>query len=191
MLSPAHAGWAEGEEGIPFDLEKAKALVAEVGDAAKRPLSFATSPAVDPRIVQAIQQMLGDVGLTVEIEASDMAAFIKKVRGEPTQGPDFNFGRWSCACGDADGVLYPLLHSSSSWSVLRNADLDKKLEDARVELDPAKRDALYAEVHAFVTEEAPLVPLYQAAIIYAANDKLKWQPTPDESLFLNRMAWTE
>lgn len=191
MLSPAHAGWAEGVTGVPFDLEAAKALVAEVGDAAKRPLSFATSPAVDPRIVQAIQQMLGDVGLTVEIEASDMAAFIKKVRGEPTQGPDFNFGRWSCACGDADGVLYPLLHSSSSWSVLRNEDLNKTLEAARVELDPAKRDALYAEVHEFVTNEVPLVPLYQAAIIYGATDKLTWQPTPDESMFLNRMSWSE
>ena len=37
----------------------------------------------------------------------------------------------------------------------------------------------------------PVIPLYQSAVIYGATKHLKWQPTPNESMFLNRMAWTE
>ena len=40
-------------------------------------------------------------------------------------------------------------------------------------------------------QDVPLVPLYQAAIIYGASKNLKWQPTPNESMFINRMDWSE
>ena len=39
-----------------------------------------------------------------------------------------NFGRWSCACQDADGVLFPLLHSGSSWSNWESPETDAALD---------------------------------------------------------------
>jgi len=191
MLTPAHVGWVEGFEGTPHDPDKARALVAELGDAAKIPLEFATAPVFDQRIVQALQQMLAEVGLNVNIEMTDMATYLGKARGEPAEGPELSFGRWSCACQDADGVLYPLLHSTSSWSSVRDADIDVVLESARVELDPDARLAAYKKVHEYVATEIPLVPLYQASVFYGVNEALKWTPTPNESMFLNRMEWSE
>ncbi|TGN57869.1 peptide ABC transporter [Paracoccus liaowanqingii] len=191
MLTPAHVGWVEGMEGVPYDPDAARALIAEIGEPATRPLGFATSPVFDQRIVQAIQQMLGDVGLTVEIEMTDMATYLQKSQSAPEDAPDMGFGRWSCACQDADGVLYPLLHSSSSWSRVRDDDLDALLESARSEMDPDARQALYGQVHEWVATEVPQVPLYQAAILYGASDNLDWTPTSNESLFLNRMGWSE
>lgn len=191
LLTPAHVGWVEGFEGVAYDPDKARALIAEVGEPAKRTLSFATSPVFDQRIVQALQQMLTDVGLNVEIELTDMATYLKKVQSDPAQSPDMSFGRWSCACQDADGVVYPLLHSSSSWSRVRNTELDAVLESARGELDPAKRLEDYRKVQDWIRDNVSQVPLYQAAIIYGASDSLQWQPTPNESLFINRMSWSE
>ncbi|RJE84959.1 ABC transporter substrate-binding protein [Paracoccus onubensis] len=191
MLTPAHVGWIEGLEGVPYDPDAARALIAEVGEPATRPFSFATSPVFDQRIVQALQQMLGEVGLTVNIEMTDMATYLQKSQSPPEQAPDLGFGRWSCACQDADGVLYPLLHSSSSWSRVRDDDLDVLLESARSEMDPDRRQELYGQIHEWIAEEVPQVPLYQAAIIYGASDNLEWSPTPNESLFLNRMGWSE
>lgn len=191
LLTPVHVGWVEGIEVLPYDPAAARKLIAEVGPAAKARLSFATSPAFDQRVVQALQQMLADVGLNPEIELTDMATYLKRVQSEPSAQPFLGFGRWSCACQDADGVLFPLLHASSSWSTLRNPAIDAKLEEARGTLDVQKRLAAYKAVHDFMASEVPIVPLYQSAIIYGASRKLVWQPTPDESMFLNRMSWKD
>lgn len=191
MLSPAHFGWIEGFEGTQYDPEAARALIDEMGEAADRQFSFATAPVFDQRIVQALQQMLADVGLDVEIEMTDMSTYLGKVRSEPTEGPDFSFGRWSCACQDADGVLHPLMHSSSSWSAMRNDEIDAALDAARRTLDEQERLDNYRIVHEFTVDQVPLVPLYQAAIIYGADERLDWTPTANESMFINRMSWSE
>ncbi|NNC00895.1 peptide ABC transporter, partial [Corallococcus exiguus] len=165
----------------------AKALVAEVGPSAKAEIEIATSPVFDQRVVQAIQQMLNEAGLNVKINMSDMASYLKRAQAGPETTSTLSFGRWSCACQDADGILFPLLHKSSSWSAYRSPETDKLLEEARETLDKEKRLALYRKIHETVAKEVPLIPLYQSAAIYGATKHLKWQPTPNESLFLNRM----
>lgn len=191
MLTPAHFGWIDSVKGPAYDPALAKKLIAEAGDAAKVPVNLATSPAFDQRIVQAIQQQLRDVGFKVEIELTDMATYLKRVQSDPAQVPLLSFGRWSCACQDADGVLQPLLDSGSSWSAVRNPKIDGILNEGRNTLDATKRLAAYKQVHDFISTEVPLVPLYQSAILYGANKSLNWTPTPNESLFVNRMSWKD
>jgi peptide/nickel transport system substrate-binding protein len=191
FMSPAHVGWVDGITGISYDPGKAKALIAQVGPTAKNKLAIATSPVFDQRIVQAIQHMLQEVGLNVEIETQDMASWLQRVQSGPEKSPDMNFSRWSCACQDADGIIFPLLHSSSGWASLRNKEIDAELDAARSTLDEKKRLEHYKKVHEFVSKEVPLVPLYQAAIIYGGAKQLEWTPTPNESMFLNRMSWKD
>jgi len=191
LLSPAHFGWVDGIESTPYDPEKAKELVKEMGDAAKTPMDLATSPVFDQRVVQAMQQMLTDIGLKVNIEMTDMATWLQGQQKESDVAPMLTFSRWSCACQDADGIMFPLLHSSSAWARANDPKIDELLTAARSELDEAKRQALYGDVNKLANEEVAIVPLYQAAIIYGGSKDLQWQPTPNESLFLNRMGWSE
>ncbi len=191
MLTTAHVGYAANLPAPRYDVEAAKALVKEAGSAAQVEIELATSPVFDQRIVQAIQQMLTDVGLKVKINMSDMATYLKRAQGGLDQVPQISFGRWSCACQDADGVLFPLLHKSSSWSAFRNARADALLEEARSTLDAGKRLQAYRSVGEIVVSEVPLVPLYQSAALYGAAKGLQWKPTPSESLFINRMSWKD
>lgn len=192
MATPAHFGYDEAIEPIPYDPEKAREIVAEAGEAAKTPMAFATSPVYDQRIVQAIQQMLSDVGFNVEIDMTDMATYLRSVQQpEQEKRPYLSFGRWSCACQDLDGVLFPLLHSQSNWSRVADPRIDAALETGRSSLDDAERREAYAKVHEIVREETLILPLYQAAALYGAASQLEWQPTANESLFLNRMDWQE
>jgi len=192
LATSAHFGFVEGVDPIPYDLERAKEIVASKGDAAKVQMQFATSPVFDQRIVQAIQQMLTEAGLNVEISMTDMATYLKLAQSpEQDQRPDLSFGRWSCACQDVDGVQYPLLHSSSNWSRVNDPELDKLLETGRTTLDEEARLAAYAQVQKIVEENTYILPLYQATALYGANAGLIWQPTANESLFLNRMSWSD
>ena len=138
--------------------------MAEAGPAAKAEIELATAPVFDQRIVQAIQQQLGDAGFNVKIAMSDMATYLKRSQAGPEATSTLSFGRWSCACQDADGTLFPLLHKSSGWSAYRNPKTDALLEEARQTLDKDKRLAAYKQVHEIVAGEAPFVPLYQAAV---------------------------
>lgn len=191
FMSTAHFGWVEGLEGTAYDADKARELVGAAGEAAKAPFSILTSPVYDQRVVQAIQQMLTDVGFNASIEMTDMATWLKDMQSGPDGIPVSAFSRWSCACQDADGILFPTLHGSSGWASAGDKAMEAALEAARSTLDESQRLAQYAKVQEILKEQNYLIPLYQAAIIYGAAAPLEWTPTPNESLFLNRMGWAE
>ncbi|MBB4349980.1 ABC transporter substrate-binding protein [Aliirhizobium cellulosilyticum] len=190
MANDTYFGFVPNLKNVEFDPEGAKKIVEETG-AGKTKLSFATSPVFDQRIVQALAQMLSDVGFNVDIQLTDMAAYLKRAQSEPAQQANFAFGRWSCACQDVDGVLFPLLHSSSSWSSLRDPKIDALLVAARNTLDDKERQQAYDGVAKFVADDVPMVPLYEAAVLYGGAKNLEWQPTANESMFLNRMSWND
>jgi peptide/nickel transport system substrate-binding protein len=191
LVAPASFGWVDGIAPFPYDPAQAKKLVAEVGAPAKVKMGLATSPVYDQKVVQAVQQMLKDVGFDVSIDMTDMATWLKNQQVPNTEAPMLTFSRWSCACQDADGIMFPLLHSSSAWSRYNNPEVNAMLEKGRSLLDDKARLTAYKAVHEHVKESAAVIPLYQAAIIYGGAAKLVWKPTANESLFLNRMGWQE
>ncbi len=192
LSSPAHFGYAEGIAPFEYDPEQAAEIVASKADIAATPVTFATAPVFDQRVVQAIQQMLNDVGFDVSISMTDMPTYLAAARAaDRAERPELSFGRWSCACQDADGIAYPLLHSGSSWSRINDPELDALLDEARTSLDESVRQAAYEKVHQIVREQYLTRPIYQAAVLYGANAALEFTPTANESLFLNRMSWSE
>jgi peptide/nickel transport system substrate-binding protein len=191
LASPDYTGYVPGIEGLPFNPDKAKELVQKAGAAAAQPIAFVTSPTFDQRIVQALVQQLTDVGLKVNVESVDFATYLQRVQSEKVKQPAISFGRWSCACQDADGISFPLLHSSSSFSAVSDAGIDALLNTARNTLDEKKRLAAYKDVATTVAKDVQILPLYQAAVIYGAADGLEWKPTANESFFLNRARWHE
>ncbi|MFK3777518.1 ABC transporter substrate-binding protein [Agrobacterium sp. NPDC089420] len=190
LTAPVSFGYVEGIKAPEYSPEKAKALVAEVGEAAKQEITLFTTPTYDQRVVQALQQMLNDVGLNVSIQSTDMGNWMQQMQSGPETIPSTAFGRWSCGCQDADGTLYPLLHSSSKWASIKDERIDKALDEARVSIDPEKRLALYKTVHEIVAAENYIIPLYQASVIYGAAKDVEFTPLPNENLFLNRLGWS-
>ncbi len=189
--SPASFGYIDGVEFPAYDLAVAKKQVQDLGAAAQGEMTFVTAPVFDQRVVQALHQMLTEAGLKVRLVSSDMQTYLRRATGPAADAGDFAFGRWSCSCQDADGMVEPLYHSKSIWAKYANSDMDAALEAARSTLDPAARLQYYRKVHEIAARDMPMVPLYQAAILYGASKKLVWKPTPNESMFINRMRWQE
>jgi len=181
-------GYIPDIKGYAYDPARARALVKEAG-AEGASITFLTSPAYDRRVVEALQQMISDVGLKVDIVVLDHAGFLRRRQGTPASAGGLALGVWSCACQDADGIIFPLFRSGSGWSKYSNPAYDEAVDAARSTLDETKRLADYRKAYEILREDVPGLGLYQAFATYGARKELKWQPTPNESLFIMDMSW--
>ena len=188
LLTPANFGYVEGFKGYPFDPARARQLLKEAGAEAAE-ISFYTSPAYDQRLVQAIQQMLQEVGLKVTISQTDQPTFLKRRQGKPEEAGSISLGRWSCACQDADGVIFPLFQSQSLWAKYANPAFDDAVTRARQTLKDEERLQHYREAFAILEQDVPGIGLYQDFAIYAARRELSWKPTANEAFFVMEMKW--
>jgi peptide/nickel transport system substrate-binding protein len=152
-------------------------------------LSFLLSPSYDRRVAEAIQQMLGEVGLKVEITMLDHPTFLRRRQGRPDEAGSLSLGRWSCACQDADGVIFPLFRSGTIWAKYANEAFDREVEAARRVLDEGQRLEHYKAALEILREDLPGVGLYQDFAIYGARKELKWTPTANEAFFIIDMKW--
>jgi peptide/nickel transport system substrate-binding protein len=174
--------------GYEYDPTKARALIKDAG-AEGAAITLLTSPAFDRRVVEALQQMINDIKLKVEVVTVDQATFLRRRQGTPADAGGLAFGTWSCACQDADGVIFPLFRSGSSWSKYSNPVYDAAVDAARGTLDEAIRLAEYRKAYEILREDVPGLALYQMFASYGARKELKWQPTANESLFVMDMNW--
>jgi len=188
VLTPANFGYVADVPGWPYDPDGARALIKEAG-AEGAVLSFITSPSYDRRLNEAVQQMLGDVGLKVDISVTDQPTFLRRRQGTPEDAGSLSQGRWSCACQDADGVIFPLFRSGSIWSKMNNPAFDVEVDAARIVLDPATRLEHYRRAFQVLREEVPGIGLFQDYAIYLARKELKWTPTANEAFFIMDMQW--
>jgi len=190
LVSPASFGYVEGIEAAEYDPEKAMEILAELGDSANAGFSILTAPVYDQRVVQAIQQMLVEVGLNAEIEMTDMGNWMQRMQSGPESIPQTSFSRWSCGCQDADGIMYPILHSSSGWANVDDEELDAALDAARATIDTDERLELYQQISEIVASKNYVIPLYQASVIYGAAEEIEFTPLANENIFLNRIGWS-
>lgn len=68
--------------------------------------------------------------------------------------------RWSLDFPDPHNAVQPFLHSEGHFAKVqgyKNARADRFIEEAKGELDRAKRKALYAELHAIAYEDVPQI----------------------------------
>jgi peptide/nickel transport system substrate-binding protein len=189
LLTSRHLGYDPKIQGYPHDLAKAKQLLAESGHPSGLTLVFTTSPTYDQRIIQAIQGQLEQAGVIVKIQSYDFGTYLQKIQSPQHDWGDLRYGQWSCACLDADGVIYPLFHTGSIWSSYSDAGFDKAVDGARSTLDLASRKSAYGAALGILQRDVPDVPLWEVVSLYGADRNLKWHPTVDEQLFVADMAF--
>lgn len=188
VLTPANFGYVSDVPGWPFDPAKARQMIKDAGATGAK-VTFLTSPVYDRRLNEAVQQMMADIGLSVDITVIDQPTYLRRRQGTPEEAGALSQGRWSCACQDADGVIFPLFRSGSIWSKFSNAEFDAAVDSARTILDPGKRLALYKRAFEILREEVPGIGLFQDVAIYAARNELTWTPTANEAFFVFDMKW--
>jgi ABC-type transport system substrate-binding protein len=115
---------------------------------------------LDEYMAQVVQQMLGRIGIRIELRVVNYAAFIalRGRRHEAALGPQF----WAQDYPEAGSFLEPLFTSraindgdSNNWSFYKNPRVDDLVEGAKRELDAGRRKKLYSEAQQIICDEAP------------------------------------
>jgi peptide/nickel transport system substrate-binding protein len=183
VLTPLAFGYPSNVAGYNYDPAEAKRLLREAGGGSPT-LVFPTSPSYDPALTQAIQADLEKVGFKVKLANSDQATFLKKVQSPKHDWGALRFGRWSCSCLDADGVIYPLFRTGTVWSSFSDPAFDKAVDAGRTTTDQAKREAAYGQAFQIMQQQVPGIGLYQDYAIYGTAKNVSWQPDAQENFFV-------
>jgi len=153
---------------------KAKQLLEAAG--VSTPLKVKTTISAEysgPAVSQILQQVMKPVGVEIEINQIENAAWLTKVyRG----GQDYqltSFGDWSWE--DPDRGLYAYFHSkgNANNTHFNNPQADALLEKQRVEFDLEARKKLVRELQLLLVEEAPQVWLVSTGGIELYRNRLK------------------
>lgn len=160
--SPKVFGFAPDVKGYPYDLNKAKELLAEAGYPNGFKTTIWTSELNKERInlAEVIQSQLKGVGIDIEIVVLENGAFFDAInKGKQ----DMFINHWGNATGDGDYNQFSLFHSKSfgpsgNRFFYANPEVDKLIEEARKETDSSKREAIYAITQKMEIEDAVLIP---------------------------------
>ena len=170
-LPPSMPGYAADYKGYAYDVEGAKKLMADAGQGS----GFTTDLYVantdpQPRIAQAIQQDLAQIGIKAEIKSLAQANVIAAGGDEKQSTMIWSGGMaWIADFPDPSNLYGPILGCGGAvpggwnWSWYCNADLDKRAAEADSIADPAKtaeREAKWRDIFLDVMKDAPWAPIF-------------------------------
>jgi peptide/nickel transport system substrate-binding protein len=179
-LPPLMPGYDKSFTGYAYDVEKAKALLAEAGfPTGFETVLYSTNTDPQPRIAQAIQQDLAAVGVKAEVRALAQANVIA-AGGTEGEAPMIWSGgmAWIADFPDPSNFYGPILGCSGAvaggwnWSWYCNQDIDKRAVAADSMSDPAKvaeRSATWGKIFTDIMADAPWIPLINERRVVAKS----------------------
>jgi len=141
------------------------------------PLEITITTSQDPMLnktAQIIQEQWQAIGINVEIESLP----ISEIKQETIKERDYD----SLLFGHVLGIIpdpFPFWHSSQriypglNLAYFKNSQIDKLLEDARMETERTKRFEDYAEAQDILLEQMPAIFLYNPDYLYLTAEKIK------------------
>ncbi|HJE18793.1 MAG TPA: glutathione ABC transporter substrate-binding protein [Aliicoccus persicus] len=175
-LAPAVFGYDENVEGITYDMDRAKELMAEAGYEDGFEISLWTND--NPQRVDTavfMQESLAELNIDVSIEQVEWGAYLERTAdGEHDM---FILG-WSVVTGDADYGMYPLFHSEQvgapgNRSFIQNDELDELLEAGRQAIDPEERLEHYSAAQDLLVDLAPMVYIHHSNYLTGVRDEVQ------------------
>ncbi len=182
-LPPAMPGYDKDYKGYAYDPAKAKALLAQAGlkDGFDTEL-YAMNTDPNPRIAQAIQQDLAEVGIRAELKTLAQANVIA-AGGDEKEAPMIWSGgmAWIADFPDPSDFYGPILGCAGAvpggwnWSWYCNQELDKKAAAADAITDPAKaeeRIKAWRDIFIEIMDDAPWAPVFNELRFTMKADRL-------------------
>jgi 4-phytase/acid phosphatase/peptide/nickel transport system substrate-binding protein len=180
LSRPASNPYGEGswvkckdDGALPFDLEKAKALIKDYG----KPVEFKMLVTATPRgrnVGQVLQQFWKQAGANMEIEQVEQAAIVPRAFMR-----QFQLTPWRIVdLADPDVQMYANFRTGSPVALANysNPELDKLLDHARVTPDQDKRIEDYCAISRHINQQAIWFWTFQNTYYALSSAKVKGLP---------------
>lgn len=184
-----YLGFTDDVPVLPYDVEKAKALLAEAGhpDGVTIKAIHTTLPGMLTTI-EAVQALLREANINLEIEPVEHATFHAQIREDLSQVIHYSAARFPIA----DVYLTQFYHSrsivgtDSAVTNFSHCDVaDAEIDAARTATDAEEQKRLWAEAQKKIVENVCGIPIYQNMQLWAWNDKLNLGVEVEGSLNLS------
>jgi peptide/nickel transport system substrate-binding protein len=161
MNSPIPQGtfYDKSLPGYPYDLEKAKQLMAQSSGAGgfKMDMQVRSGNTNFANTAVILKEAWAKIGVTVDIQTLDTAVVRTNYReGNFMSTPT----AWTNDMNDPTEIVNYAMRGGASpfsyWTRYNNPDLNDKITKADLEQDVKKREALYSEIQKIYLEAAPL-----------------------------------
>lgn len=154
-------------EGLHFDPEQARRFLeqSKYADPDTRPRIVltlrSTGGAIGPEFETLIEMWRQNLGVEVEIQQVEWAAYLQDLYSDERKYQSFSIG-WTADYPDPQNFLDILFHSASNsnFTGYSNPEFDRLLEQARVEQEERKRINLYRQAERYLVNDAPWLPLW-------------------------------
>lgn len=188
ILSPDAFGKNENLPAYEYDVDKAKALLAEAGFADGLDVTLDVDGA-NKEIAEAIAAVAAEAGFRIGVVVGEVSTLRSRFRtkGEPIDGQMW-LTSWGNGSLDPVGIFVPTHRTNDrgNSSGYANPEVDALLDAANTETDGAKRAAMYAEAEAIVNRDLPKIYLWVAQDLYGVSTKLSgWRPSSDSRINLH------
>lgn len=172
---PSQFGCTDKVSSLPFDVAKAKALLAEAGfaDGLKTEIyAYRDRNYLEPMI-----GYLSSVGIQTDMRFGKYSATRDAIRGGKVP---FAFMTWgSGSVPDVDAIT-SVFFGGSADDITMDTDVQKWLAEATSTMDPDVRKAAYTKALSKIADEVYWLPLFTYPTSYAMTKDVEWTPTEDE-----------
>lgn len=158
-------------EYAKYDPEAAKKIIDEKGLAGTTIKLSYNSGGGHEDIMSCIQADLTAVGLNVEQDTKEWAAYLQGL----TDG-DFQIGRmgWIADYPTLDNFIFPNFYSTAdnNYSRYNNPEVDAAIDDARKIADEDDRKEAYRKINQMIADDMPVIPIMFYAHQHVASDRV-------------------
>jgi peptide/nickel transport system substrate-binding protein len=190
MCLPAHVGCRWTEAPVSYDPAKAKQLLAEAGLAGGFDLTLSTWGPARP-VAEAVAGDFRKIGVRASVSAVPINVF-QTQRGEGKLQTMVT--QWDNGGGVPDiDTTAEFYFPPSSRNYIGDPEMAQLTADAARELDPTKREALYAKLFDRATAQRYMMPLveFPAIMVLSKDLVVDHNHLKPEGFTFNRLSWTK
>ncbi len=174
----------KGNEPRPYDLEKAKELLAEAGypDGFTTTVMFANTTA-NQKQAEFYKQQLEQVGINLELKGLESAVLNQRIQDVDVPGSEAEVDcyiiGWSPSTGDADWGIRPLLAIESeppmSYNICyyENEELEGYIKTGLESADDDVRREAYEKAQDLIWDEVPMIFMCVDSNVWATGSKVQ------------------